>query len=216
MHNKNVGGFYVNIFEVAKEHISVREAAEYYGVKINRNGMCSCLFHQERRPSMKLNKDYFYCFGCGVSGDVVKFTAKLFDLRNYEAAKKLISDFGLDMEAAREVSVQKKLQYQKVKQLKQNEDYCQKVITDYLHLLQKWKIDYAPIISEEVWDERFLEACRMLEYVEYLADMLTFGEAKQRAELTEKLFKDGTITNIKKCLEQAKKKEVHRGQECDR
>lgn len=206
----------MNIFEVAKEHISVREAAEYYGVKINRNGMCSCLFHQERRPSMKLNKDYFYCFGCGVSGDVVKFTAKLFDLRNYEAAKKLISDFGLDMEAAREVSVQKKLQYQKVKQLKQNEDYCQKVITDYLHLLQKWKIDYAPIISEEVWDERFLEACRKLEYVEYLADALIFGEIGQRAELAENLFKDGTITNIKKCLEQAKKKEVHRGQECDR
>ena len=46
--------------------------------------------------------------------------------------------------------------------------------------------------------------------------MLTFGEAKQRVELTEKLFKDGIITNIKKCLEQAKKKEVHRGQERDR
>ena len=69
---------------------------------------------------------------------------------------------------------------------------------------------------QEIWDERFLEACRMLEYVEYLADMLTFGEAKQRVELTEKLFKDGTITNIKKCLDQAKKKEVHHGQECDR
>ena len=90
------------------------------------------------------------------------------------------------------------------------------MVTDYLHLLQKWKKDYAPVILEEVWDERFLEACRMLEYVEYLADMLTFGEAKQRAELTEKLFKDGTIMNIKKCLEQVKKKEVHRGQELDR
>ena len=206
----------MNIFEIVKEHISVREAAEYYGVKVNRNGMCSCLFHQERRPSMKLNKDYFYCFGCGVSGDVVKFTAKLFEMGNHEAAKKLISDFGLNSETAKAVSLQKKLQYQKVKQLKQDESYCQKVVTDYLHLLQKWKTDYAPVILEEVWDERFLEACRMLEYVEYLADALTFWEAKQRAELPEKLLKDGTITNIKKCLEQAKKKEVHRGQERDR
>lgn len=207
----------MSIFEVAKEHISVRQAAEYYGVKVNRNGMCGCLFHQERRPSMKLNKDYFYCFGCGVSGDVVKFTAKLFDVGNYEAAKKLISDFCLDdSETSKAVLVQKKLQYQKAKQLKQDESYCQKVVTDYLHLLQKWKADYVPVISEEVWDERFLEACRRLEYVEYLADMLTFGEAKQRTELTVKLFKDGTITNIKKCLEQTKKKEVHRGTECDR
>ena len=207
----------MSIFEIAKEHISVREAAEYYGVKVNRNGMCSCLFHQERRPSMKLNKDYFYCFGCGVSGDVVKFTAKLFEVGNYEAAKKLISDFWLEgSETSKAVSVQKKLQYQKVKQLKQDESYCQKVVTDYLHLLQKWKTDYAPVISEEVWDERFLEACRMLEYVEYLADVLTFGEAEQRVELAENLLKYGTITNIKKCLEQAKKKEVHHGQERDR
>ena len=147
---------------------------------------------------------------------MVKFTAKLFEMGNYEAAKKLISDFGLDSETSKVVSVQKKLQYQKVKQLKQDESYCQKVVTDYLHLLQNWKKDYVPVISEEVWDERFLEACRMLEYVEYLADALTFWEAKQRAVLTERILRDGTITNIKKCLEQAKKKGVHHGQERDR
>ena len=37
---------------------------------------------------MKLNEDYFFCFGCGAKGDVIDFVAKLFDLSSYEAAQK--------------------------------------------------------------------------------------------------------------------------------
>ena len=37
----------------------------------------------------------FHCFGCGEDGDVIDFTAKLFDLSPKEAAEKLAQDFGL-------------------------------------------------------------------------------------------------------------------------
>ena len=43
---------------------------------------------------MKLNERYFYCFGCGATGDVIDLVARLFDLSSYEAAKKLAHDFG--------------------------------------------------------------------------------------------------------------------------
>ena len=46
-------------------------------------------FHEDRHPSMKLNERYFYCFGCGATGDVIDLVAKLFDLSSYEAAQKL-------------------------------------------------------------------------------------------------------------------------------
>ena len=36
----------------------------------------------------------FHCFGCGEDGDVIDFTAKLFDLSSKEAAEKLAQDFG--------------------------------------------------------------------------------------------------------------------------
>ena len=83
-----------DIFGEVKETVSVPSAAEYYGMSV-RGGMTSCIFHEDRTPSMKLYDDHFYCFGCTEYGDVVKLTARLFGLTQYEAAKKLCSDFGI-------------------------------------------------------------------------------------------------------------------------
>ena len=46
---------------------------------------------------MKLNERYFYCFGCGATGDVIDLVARLFVLRSFEAAQKLAQDFGLSL-----------------------------------------------------------------------------------------------------------------------
>ena len=86
----------MTIYETIKAAISVKQAAEHYGLKVNRNGMACCPFHNDRHPSLKLNEDYFFCFGCGATGDVIDFVARLFDLSSYEAAQKLAVDFGLD------------------------------------------------------------------------------------------------------------------------
>ena len=86
----------MNIFETVKAAVTLRQAADYYGLKINRSGMVCCPFHDDRHPSLKLNEDYFYCFGCGAKGDVIDFVARLLDLSAYEAAQRLAADFGLD------------------------------------------------------------------------------------------------------------------------
>ena len=88
-----------NIFDAVKEAVPVPLAAERYGLKANRAGMVCCPFHDDHTPSLKLNEDYFYCFGCHAGGDVVSLTARLFDLRPYEAASKLAVDFGVDVPA---------------------------------------------------------------------------------------------------------------------
>ena len=79
----------MNLFETVKSAVTVKQAAEHYGCKVNRGDMICCPFHDDRHPSMKLNEDYFYCFGCGTTGDVIDFVARLFGLSSYEAAKKL-------------------------------------------------------------------------------------------------------------------------------
>ena len=38
---------------------------------------------------------------------------------------------------------------------------CFRVLTDYLHLLEDWKVRYAPKTPEEALDDRFVEACQM-------------------------------------------------------
>ena len=83
-----------NVFEVVKQSVSTREAAAFYGIEVKRNGMACCPFHDDKNPSMKVDQR-FHCFGCGADGDVIDFTAKLFDLSPKEAAEKLAQDFGL-------------------------------------------------------------------------------------------------------------------------
>ena len=80
-----------NLFTTVKAAVTTRQAAEYYGLKVSRNGMTCCPFHDDRHPSMKVDERY-YCFGCHETGDVIDFTAKLFGLTPYEAAQKLVSE----------------------------------------------------------------------------------------------------------------------------
>ena len=86
----------MTIFEQVKACVTARQAAEHYGIKVKNNGMACCPFHNDRHPSMKIDKNY-HCFACGVGGDAIDFTAGLFGLTQFEAAKKLIEDFGLDI-----------------------------------------------------------------------------------------------------------------------
>ena len=49
----------MNLFETVKSAVTVKQAAEYYGCKVNRGDMICCHFHDDRHPSMKLKRDYF-------------------------------------------------------------------------------------------------------------------------------------------------------------
>lgn len=86
----------MNLFESVKVAVTVRQAVEHYGLEVNRGNMICCSFYDDRTPSMKLNEDYFYCFGCGATGDVIDLVARLFNLSSYDAVKKLAYDFGID------------------------------------------------------------------------------------------------------------------------
>ena len=79
----------MSVFETIKAAVTLRQAAEHYGLRVQPNGMTCCPFHKDRHPSMKLNEDYFFCFGCGARGDVIDFTSRLFGLSPYAAAQKL-------------------------------------------------------------------------------------------------------------------------------
>jgi hypothetical protein len=126
----------MTIYKTAKENVTVRQAAEHYGLTVQRNGMCCCPFHRDLHPSMKLNEDYFFCFGCGAHGDVIDFVSRLFGISSYEAAKKLAYDFGLDPDKPPAAAALKKSEYPLAKAVQRDEMRCQRVLCDYLHLLE--------------------------------------------------------------------------------
>ena len=45
----------MTIYEKAKSLVTAREAAEHYGLTVNRYGMALCPFHDDHNPSMKLD-----------------------------------------------------------------------------------------------------------------------------------------------------------------
>ena len=159
-----------NLFETVKQSVTVREAAQMYGVEVNRNGMACCPFHDDKHPSMKLNEEYFYCFGCGATGDVIDFTARLYNLAPREAAEKLAQDFGLayDSQAPpRRRYIRQRTEGQK---FREDRDHAFRVLSDYYHLLRKWETDYSPKTPEENPHPRFMEAIQRKDYMGYLLD----------------------------------------------
>ncbi len=159
-----------SVFEVVKQSVTAREAAELYGIAVGRGGMACCPFHDDRHPSLKLNEDYFYCFGCGATGDVTDFTARLYDLSPKEAAEKLAQDFGLSYDSKAPLRRSYVRQKSEAQVRKEKREHGWRVLTDYYHLLRKWEADYSPKTPDEDPHPRFLEAIQKKDYMGYLLD----------------------------------------------
>ena len=175
-----------NLFETVKQSITIREAAERYGIEVKRGGMVCCPFHDDKNPSMKLNKEYFYCFGCGATGDVIDLASRLYNLSPKEAAEKLAQDFGLiyDSQAPpRRNYVRQKTETQ---QFREDRQRCYRILSDYYYLLKKWENAYSPHTPEEEPHPLFVEAIQKKTYVEYLLDLFLYeSEEEQKAWIAE-------------------------------
>ena len=185
-----------NVFETVKQSVTVREAAERYGIEVKRGGMACCPFHDDKNPSMKLNEEYFYCFGCGATGDVIDLTARRYNLSPKEAAEKLAQDFGLiyDSQAPpRRRYVRLKTEAQK---FQENRDHAFRILADYFHLLRKWEAGYTPKTPEEPMHPRFLEAVQQKDYIGYLLDsFLEDSPEEQKLWIAEH---QSTIANLER------------------
>ena len=174
-----------NVFEAVKQSVSTREAAAFYGIEVKRNGMACCPFHDDKNPSMKVDQR-FHCFGCGADGDVIDFTAKLFDLSPKEAAEKLAQDFGLIYDSQAPPRRRYVRQKTEAQQFREDRQRCYRILSDYYYLLKKWESDHSPRTPEEEPHPRFVEAIQKKTYVEYLLDLFLYeSEEEQKAWIAE-------------------------------
>lgn len=188
----------MNLFQNVKYGVNCREAAERYGVSINRQGKALCPFHNDWHPSLYVADDHFYCFACGAHGDVIDFVGKLFQLSPYDAARKLMADFHLSPDKPPSaVALHAKRIRTEAQQLMENERLCVSVLSDYARVLRSWKMQYALQSPAEAPDERFEEACHKLDEAEYYLDILAFGDSYERAEVVNYLLVDGRLDKLK-------------------
>ena len=173
----------MNVFEAVKDNVTTRQAAEMYGIKVNRNGMAVCPFHNDKNPSMKVDKR-FHCFACQADGDAVDFVSRLFGLPCKEAAMKLADDFGISYDSRQKPTVRPHIREPTAEQIYQKEEArCFRVLSDYFHLLRSWERQYAPKQPEDEWHPLFVEALQKTSYIEYLLDTLIDGSPEERQAL---------------------------------
>ena len=185
-----------SVFEAVKAAVPMRAAAERFGLEVNYAGMVRCPFHEDHTPSMKLYDDHFYCFGCGRHGDVVDLTAELFCIPPYDAACKLVDDFGVGDSAA----VVRQPAREELKIFREDQLRCQRVLSEYLRLLTGWKEWYAPTDPDAEPDDRYVEACQMIDTIDYLTDLLIVGTLEQRVRAVDLLLADGKIDQLEERL----------------
>ncbi|WP_425360420.1 MULTISPECIES: DNA primase [unclassified Candidatus Tisiphia] len=81
----------INLSDIVRQKVVLtKKSGNYLGL---------CPFHVEKSPSFTVNdaKRFYYCFGCTVHGDVIKFVASLNGLSYKEAAIKLANDYGIEL-----------------------------------------------------------------------------------------------------------------------
>ena len=190
--------------ETIKATVAPVDAARQYGMTVQRNGMALCPFHNDTHPSMKLYDDHFYCFACGAHGDVIDLTAKLLGLNFKEAVHRLAVDFGISPNDDPPAAMP---QRPHVSQFRRDELLCLSTLTEYERLLRFWKQKYAPSMPDTPIDDRFVEACQMLDSIEYLADFLCAASLEERVKTVDELIQGGTIEKLRNKLEEVHENE---------
>ena len=193
----------MKLFESVKAAVPLRQAAETYGLRVLRNGMTCCPFHEDRHPSLKLNEDYFFCFGCGASGDVIDFTARLFCISLKDATEKLAADFGIDPRPPTQSDIPK----HDAEPSQDRERLCICVLLDYLRHLRIWQLRYCPEKPGDPIHPRFAEAMKELPTVNHLLDCLLGNDLLLAKETAEVLCREGHIRRLSEYLGTLSEKE---------
>ncbi len=90
---------YAEVNRLVSERISLDKLISKYA-KLEPTGKgfkCLCPFHNEKTPSFHINTDmnFFYCFGCGISGNAITFLMKKEGYSYIDAVRKLGEDFNI-------------------------------------------------------------------------------------------------------------------------
>ncbi len=81
----------LNIVDIIGREVTLKKSGSNY--------MGLCPFHNEKTPSFSVNegKQFFHCFGCGKSGDVIGFVQEYYKLPFMEAVEKLAAENGIKL-----------------------------------------------------------------------------------------------------------------------
>lgn len=86
--------------ELVKSQVNMQMLVEHLGIRVYRNGLALCPFHDDRQPSMKVHNGYldhdgYYCWACGAGGTIFNFVMDYCNLGFEESVKYIAAAFGI-------------------------------------------------------------------------------------------------------------------------
>ena len=176
----------MNLFETVRTNVKAGDVVLMAGFQPNRSKMICCPFHNDKHPSMKVDRRYF-CFGCGAKGAAIDFVANYYGLSLKEAAEKIASDFALTYdntrysEGVRKPIAAKRSEYQ-IWAEKKRELFA--YLSRLQEQLREMKMKYAPKDREDSeWSPLFVLAAKEFAYVDYLYDYCMFEATEDELKL---------------------------------
>ena len=187
----------MSVFELVKANVNAYDVAVAEGFNPTRNKLICCPFHNDKHPSMKVDKR-FYCFSCGEKGDVIDFEVKLYGLSSKNAAEKIVSDFGLSSEDDSKVKEYKRQKSEQQIFTEKKRALVQSLST-LMDNLYQMKNSYRPTEEQDsTWSPVFSFAVNKYEYIAYLYDYVVFeatddelkNELEELLQEVEKIERD--------------------------
>ena len=184
-----------NPFDTIKEVLPIDDIVLFYGLKVKTQNKAICPFHKEKTPSFTIypKNNSWYCFGCSIGGTAIDFVMLMYGLSALDAAKKLDTDFGLELfdykptqEETHRLTAQKARQQADKGLTKAFEGYINRaysLLCDYAHMLRDWEANHATTSIEDIdkpINDLFIEACHRLDYIEYMIDCLIFSDIDEQ------------------------------------
>ena len=110
----------INIIDVAGNYVSLERRGNSY--------WACCPFHHEKTPSFAINEpdQFYHCFGCGESGDVIRFVQNIENVEFMEAVKLLADRANLTVP-------QTGFDSQQTVESKRKKDQVLKILNDTAH-----------------------------------------------------------------------------------
>ena len=114
--------------------------------------------------------------------------------------------------------------YETARRVKEHPEYLKGIVDIYPALnplgidmasrtVPRLEMDMNRMFPGDALDDRFVEACQMHCYIEYMADVLTVGDLEERVALVDKLMQDGKIAFLQEYITRKKKEVAHHGEE---
>lgn len=165
------------VFNEIKEHLTMRQVAEYLGYFVNCSNFIISPFSKEKTPSCKLYPHSFYDFSTNTGGDLVRFAALVLGVDNWRACQYLIRASSLPISLSGNADHKEEIkqrQRERQRQEERKQEFKASLLSE-IGRLKRWADIYRTVAEKRLYplfSDLWGYCISELQSVEYKLDIL--------------------------------------------